>query len=84
MKVDYQWLRTDTTLTGSEIISSKSFRDFDKKRAWDMILDPPMLPKFLNNYEAQKRHEHMNMNICLSYFLHMIYQDECWLPVAMG
>ena len=35
---------------------------------------PPMLPKFLDNYEAQKRHEHMNMNICLSYFLHMMYQ----------
>ena len=47
-----------------------------------MILDPPMLPKFLNNYETQKRNQHMNMNI-FYLILHLIYQDECWLPVAM-
>ena len=46
-------------------------------------LRPPMLPKFLNNYETTQKNEHMNINICLSYFLHMVYQDECWLPVAM-
>ena len=52
-----QWLRTDSTLQGSEIISSKLFRDFTRKSAWDMIWDPQCCPSFsmfLNNYESQK------------------------------
>ena len=46
-------------------------------------LRPPnvaQVPQQLWNPKKKSTYEHEHI---LSYFLHLIYQDECWLPVAM-